>query len=130
VENLLILPATEMPLPKNGVAVKSFDNLTIRIEPFDLVLTEKRIVAYEQVPRNTIRIASSNYRVTGPVNVSYWSDKVQPRNIKLHCLKVSVNDIDNGQSYNLESDGDWSLTAFDIEEDNLPILEVNLNLVT
>ena len=128
VENLLKLPATEVPLPKNGVAVNSFDNLTIRIEPFDLMFTEKMIVAYAKVPQNTLKIASSNYHARGPVNISYWPEEAQSRDMKLHCLKVSVNDIHNGQSYNLESEWDWSLTAFDIEEDNLPILEVNLIL--
>lgn len=130
VEDLLRLPAAEIPVPKNAAIIERFNNLTIRLEEFNLGLTEKKIVAFEKEPRHTMRIGKSDYHVTGPVNVSYWPDRVQTGILKLRCIKLSVGKWNTKTSYNIESVGHWGLTALDMEEVGQPPIEVNLERVT
>jgi hypothetical protein len=99
--DLLELPATEMPVPRSVATIERFNNLTIRIESFDLALTEKKLIAYEKMPRRTMRIRKSGYHVTGPIDVAYWPNKVQSGNVKVRCMKLSVGKWNNETNYNI-----------------------------
>jgi len=126
VEELLRLPAVEIPAPANKAIIERLNDLAIRLEEYNLALTEKLIVAYEKEPRHTMPIEKSSYRVTGPINVAYWPDRIQSANIKRHCIKVSVSKWNTKTCYNIESVADWGLSAFDMEEVGQPPFEVNL----
>lgn len=130
VEDLLKLPAKEIPVPTNATTIERFNDLAVRIEVFALALTEKKIIAFEKEHRQTMRIGESDYYVTGPVNVSYWPDRVQSANLKLRCIKLSVYKWNTEMSYNIQSVSNWGLTALDMEEVGRPPLEVNLERVT
>jgi hypothetical protein len=124
--DLLELPATEMPVPRSVATIERFNNLTIRLESFDLAYTEKMLAAYENKPIRTLRIGKSDYDVTGPINVAYWPEKVQYEMLKLRCMKVSISTWNDKMSCNIESIANWSLTALDMEEGRQPTLEVTL----
>jgi hypothetical protein len=128
-KELLKLPSVEIPMPRNAPIIKTFEEFAIRLEEFNLSLTEKMMFARENLPRQTLKFRESDYQVTGPVNVSFWPEKVLSSNLTFRCIKLSVAKSNTETDYNIQSDFDWGLTALDMEEDGQPPFEVNLERV-
>jgi hypothetical protein len=126
VEDLLKLPAKEMRVPTNTPTIEQFDDLDVRSEAFALPFSDKKIIAIAKEQRPTMAIGKSDYRVTGPVNVSLWPGKVQTAKLKICCTKLSVYKRNTKAHYNVQSVSNWSLTAFDMDEIQRAPLELSL----
>lgn len=114
-KDLLALPATQLALPIEGATSNSFGDVIIRVERFTLPFTEKLVTAYACLPQQELRISGSAYQVTGRVQIALWPDAVQSANLMQRCWKLSLCNLRHHKNYDLESGGDWSLTALDIE---------------
>ena len=130
VDDLLSIPPVELPVPGDAACTERFKNLDIRLEQYNLALTEKLMVAYQQEPQRTMRIENTNYRVSGPINVVYWPTRIQAAHIVSHCIKVSLYNRNNKRNYDLESIPGWELSALDMEETGQPPVEVALKADT
>jgi hypothetical protein len=129
-KELLKLPGVEMQIPKNAPTIRRFDKFTILLEEFNLSLTEKILMANRRSPQQTLKLGKSDYQVAGPFNVSFWPEKVQLSNIKLGCIKVSVINSNKETDYNIQFGCDWGLAAVDMEENNQPPFEINLERIS
>jgi hypothetical protein len=128
-DDLLRLPAVEMPVPKSAATIAQLEDVTVRLERLDVGYTEKIIVARETENQRTMRLEKSDFQVTGPIKITLWPSKAQIKDSKRRYIKVSVGISGSDIGYDLDSAGDWSLTALGMEDAGLTPLEVNLERI-
>ena len=125
-EELLRLPANEISIKKNGTSYQRYNSLTISIEDSYWESTEKQVMVFRGLYQESVRLEQSEFCVSGPLHIARTPEKVVLAKMKSHCLKVYVSDSSSGINYNLHKNGNWELTALDMEDEGQPSFEVNL----
>jgi len=117
-QQLLNLPSVQLKLSESTVTEQIFGKVKLHLEHYSAPISRKRIKAAENGELNEFNIIDSMYRVTGKVHMSNWPARIPLDGIGMSCWKISISNS-KSIAYDLKSNNNWNLTAFEMEN-NLP----------
>jgi hypothetical protein len=126
--DLLALPPTQLQLSDRTATVSQFGHIQLCLESYAIPVSNKRIVAVRQSERKVFDIADSAFAVSGNAHVSRLQTGILLEGTRMRCWKVSLRNLEKGIDYDLNTTGQWSLMAFEMDESQPPRCEMRLEM--